>query len=292
MITYENNIIEIDKLEKELSCDCGKCFGLCCVALFFSATDGFPTDKEAGKPCINLSNEFKCKVHGELSGKGLKGCTAFECIGAGQKVSQITFGGMDWKKDSKNAQKMFDTFIVMRQLHEMLWYLNQALQLQENEENKNKICRLITETERITLADSEQLLNTDVEEHRDKVNILLKNTAEQAYKTVFNAPGKQENGVSNKDREKNHRSDYFGADLRRTDLRGAKLMGACMIAANIRNVDLSGANMIGADLRGADLRGACLEKSLYLTQAQINTAKGDVNTKLPAMIKRPSHWQN
>lgn len=41
------------RLYEKLKNDCGKCFGFCCVALYFSDTEGFPNDKEAGKPCIN-----------------------------------------------------------------------------------------------------------------------------------------------------------------------------------------------------------------------------------------------
>lgn len=62
------------KYEKELyeslRVDCEKCFGFCCVALYFSASEGFPIDKDAGKPCINLQSDFKCAVHKELREKG------------------------------------------------------------------------------------------------------------------------------------------------------------------------------------------------------------------------------
>ncbi len=41
--------------------------------------------------------------------------------------SQVTFNGIDWRKDAKHARKMYDAFPVMHQLHEMLWYLNEAI---------------------------------------------------------------------------------------------------------------------------------------------------------------------
>ena len=68
------------------------------------------------------------------------------------------------------------------------------------------------------------------------------------------------------------------------------MRGACLIAANLRGVDLSGADLIGADLRDADIRGADLTHSIFLTQAQINTAKGDSSTKLPIQLSRPINW--
>ena len=97
-----------------LQADCEKCFGLCCVALYFSATEGFPVNKDAGKPCINLQDDFRCSVHKNLKKKGLKGCIAYDCIGAGQKVAQVTYGGHDWKQNPESAKQMFDVFIIMR----------------------------------------------------------------------------------------------------------------------------------------------------------------------------------
>ncbi|WP_435798157.1 pentapeptide repeat-containing protein [Streptomyces decoyicus] len=50
------------------------------------------------------------------------------------------------------------------------------------------------------------------------------------------------------------------------------------------------ADLIGADLRDADLGGADLTGALFLTQAQLNAAKGDAATRLPAALSRPAHW--
>lgn len=279
-------MIHEDKRSKELRVDCGKCFGLCCVALYFSASEGFPTNKDAGKPCINLKPDFKCSVHKSLRNKGLKGCTAYDCFGAGQKVAQVTYDGHDWRQAPESANEMFEVFLVMRQLHEMLWYLNQAFILQRDSGIKEKINLLIGDTEELTHLDAKALLSLDVEAHRTKVNMFLKNTSEQ----VRSKANSGKNSSSRNGKSNSHRLDYFGADLRKTNLRGADLRGACLIAANLRGVDLSGADLIGADLRDADLSGANLVNSIFVTQAQINTAKGDSNTKLPIMIDRPTYW--
>ncbi|HCW54124.1 MAG TPA: hypothetical protein DG753_10380, partial [Clostridium sp.] len=45
-----------------------------------------------------------------------------------------------------------------------------------------------------------------------------------------------------------------------------------------------------ADFRDADFSGADLSKSIYITQIQINSAKGDLNTKLPESLIRPQSW--
>lgn len=275
-----------DKRNKELKIDCEKCSGLCCVALYFSASEGFPTNKEAGKPCINLQSDFTCSIHKTLRNKGLKGCTAYDCFGAGQKVAQVTCSGRDWRQDPDYAKKIFEAFLIMRQLHEMLWYLSEAFVLQTNQDIKEKISSLLDNTEQLTLLDIDALLSLDVEAHRSKVNILLKNTSELVRAKACS----EKNTPSRNGKAKSKRLDYFGADLRKSNLRGADLRGACLIAANLRGVDLSCADLIGADLRDADLSGANLANSIFLTQAQINTAKGDSHTKLPAMLVRPTYW--
>lgn len=168
----------------------------------------------------------------------------------------------------------------------MLWYLNQAFILQTYQSIKENISSLIENTESLTLLDVDSLLTLDVGTHRAKVNMILKNTSELVRSKTRN--GKR--GPSGNRKANCRPLDYFGADLRKTNLRGADLRGACLIAANLRGVDLSGADLIGADLRDADISGANLRNSIFLTQSQINTAKGDSYTKLPKMIARPSYW--
>ena len=61
------------KSYENLKIDCSNCFGFCCVALYFSKMDGFPKDKVSGEPCMNLSKDFTCKIHKDLSKNNLKG---------------------------------------------------------------------------------------------------------------------------------------------------------------------------------------------------------------------------
>ncbi|MBD4759845.1 pentapeptide repeat-containing protein, partial [Xanthomonas citri pv. citri] len=72
---------------------------------------------------------YQCSIHKDLREKGFRGCSAYECFGAGQKVSQITYEGKDWRNSPETANQMFDVFPIMQQLHEMLWYLHEALSI-------------------------------------------------------------------------------------------------------------------------------------------------------------------
>ncbi|MEV6741624.1 pentapeptide repeat-containing protein [Streptomyces sp. NPDC051104] len=263
----------------DLRGDCGSCFALCCVALPFARSADFAVDKDAGTPCRNLQGDFRCGVHSELRQRGFSGCTVYDCFGAGQKVSQITFGGRDWRSgDREHARRMFGVFPVVRQLHELLRYLTEALTLPAARPVHAEVRRMLEETERLTLLTPEELGELDVGAHRQEVNVLLLRTSELVRAGT---------GRRTKDRRG---ADLIGARLKGADLRGASLRGACLIAADLTGADLRHADLIGADLRDADLTDADLTGAFFLTQPQINAARGSVGTRLPASLTRPAHW--
>ncbi|WP_128801114.1 MULTISPECIES: pentapeptide repeat-containing protein [unclassified Streptomyces] len=259
--------------------DCEHCFGLCCVALPFTASADFAIDKEAGRPCPNLRTDHRCGIHARLRDKGFTGCTVYDCFGAGQKVSQGTFGGQDWRTGPpEQARRMFDVFPVVRQLHELLWYLTEALTLPAARPLATDLRRALEATEELTLLAPEQLAALDVAAHRQEVNVLLLKTS-----------GLARAGVRGRKKERRG-ADLMGARLRGADLRGANLRGAYLIAADLTGADLRGADMIGADLRDADLTDADLTGAFFLTQPQVNAARGGTGTRLPESVTRPVHW--
>ncbi len=263
----------------ELRGDCGSCFGLCCVALPFAASADFAVDKPAGMPCHNLQGDHRCGIHDRLRQQGFTGCTVYDCFGAGQKVSQLTFGGQDWRTGSpEHARRMFDVFPVVRQLHELLWYLTEALTLPAARPLHAELRRILHKTEELTGQSPQELQTLDVAAHRQEVNVLLLKTSELARAGVGG-------------RKKNRRgADLMGARLKGADLRGANLRGAYLIAADLTGADLRGADLIGADLRDADLTDADLTGAFFLTQPQVNAARGSAGTRLPGSVTRPVHW--
>ncbi|WP_237108454.1 pentapeptide repeat-containing protein [Nonomuraea sp. MG754425] len=262
--------------ELGLLADCESCFGLCCVALPFSASADFAVDKAAGEPCHNLRDDFRCSIHEGLRERGFPGCTVFDCFGAGQKVSRVTYEGRSWRAEPASARQMFAVFAVMRQLHELLWYLAEALALEAARPVREPLRRALAETERLTRERPDVLEKLDVAAHRAEVNELLLRAGELARAGLN---GREHRGA-----------DLIGARLAKADLRGANLRGAYLIGADLRGADLRQADLIGADLRGADLSGADLTGSVFLTQAQVNAARGDSVTRLPAALTRPAHW--
>ncbi|WP_242223338.1 pentapeptide repeat-containing protein [Bacillus cereus group sp. BfR-BA-01380] len=283
---HNNPNIKRDTSFNRLRADCENCFGLCCVALPFAASADFAIDKDGGTPCKNLQSDFRCSIHKNLRQQGFKGCTVFECFGAGQKVSQVTFEGVDWKESPGTAKKMYDVFPIMQQLHEMLWYLTEALTLKATRPIHRELRRALDETKRLSQLSPDLLLELNVPSHRANVNDLLLKTSELVW-----VESRRQHKGSQKSKRINHRSaNLMEANLKKADLRGANLRGAYLIAANLRGADLRAADLIGADLRDADLREADLTDSIFLTQVQINSAQGDARTKLPHLLSRPSHW--
>ncbi|MFC0330370.1 pentapeptide repeat-containing protein [Paenibacillus sepulcri] len=269
-----------------LQADCENCFGLCCAALPFAASVDFAIDKDAGQPCPNLQSDFRCGVHKNLRQLGFRGCTVYDCFGAGQKVSQVTYRGRDWRQAPESAQQMFEVLPIMRHLHELLWYLTEALTLQPARSIRGELSSALGETERLTHLSPDSLLELNVAAHRADVNALLLQTSE----LVRTEARRQQKNPPKRQKAYGRGADLIGAKLRGADLRAANLRGAYLIAADLREADLRAADLIGADFRDADLRGANLTGSIFLTQAQLNAAKGDPNTKLPPLLTHPAHW--
>jgi hypothetical protein len=266
----------------DLAADCARCVGLCCVAPAFSRSADFAIDKPAGTACPNLLADHRCGIHAHLRERGFVGCTVYDCFGAGQKVSA---------RSSTSAQERHDVFAVVRPLHELLWYVREAIALVATptpapaptpvspvaQRLHDDLAAAFEQTQRLTHAAVEDLLALDVDEHRGHTNALLLQASELARADVPGAPM--------------HRgADLVGANLAGHDLHAANLRGALLVGADLRGADLRRADLIGADLRGADLRGADLTGALFVTQAQLMAARGDAATRLPAHRTRPSHW--
>src|ERR1700722_1356308 len=131
--------------------ECARCFGLCCVAPAFRASADFAITKPAGQPCPRLAADFGCGIHDALRPRGFPGCVVYDCFGAGQKVAQVTFGGRDWRQAPGSARQMYEVFAVMRQLHELLWYLTEALALRPARPLHGELRRALAQTEQLTL---------------------------------------------------------------------------------------------------------------------------------------------
>ncbi len=241
----------------ELRADCSRCFGLCCVAPGFSKSADFAFSKKAGQPCRQLQDDFGCRIHPTLRAEGFPGCVVYDCFGAGQHVAQHTFGGVSWREQPAGADRMFEVFAVMRQLHELLWLLDEASSLAAARPLAAEIAAAQQQTERLADGDPDALRALDIGAHRDAVNVVLRQASE----------------------------------LVRAPTGGANLRGASLLGADLRAVNLRFADVTGADLRAANAAGVDLSETLFLSQSQVDAMNGDGETQLPPQRTRPSHWR-
>lgn len=89
------------------------------MLLPFRSADGFGADKPGGTPCSHLRSDDLCGIHDRLSVSGWPGCAAYDCRGAGQQVTQVTYAGRSWR-ELDNLPETAAVFSVMRVLHELL----------------------------------------------------------------------------------------------------------------------------------------------------------------------------
>lgn len=244
--------------------DCGRCVGLCCVAPAFSRSADFAIDKPAGRACPNLAADFRCTIHARLRDEGFAGCVAYDCFGAGQHVTQVTFKGRDWRQPEV-ATQMFDAFAVMRDLHELLYYLEAAAALAPHA----AVSPLRAEVDALVSLDADALAEVDRTTLRRRVGELLTDIS-----ASVRGPGPDLVGA-----------DLIGKDLRRRDLRDACLVGARLVGADLRGLDLGRADLRGTDLRAADVRGANLSGTLFMIRAQAASARVDDQTRLPPALR-------
>jgi hypothetical protein len=254
----------------ELVADCSRCFGLCCVLLPFRREGGFGIDKDSGTPCHHLDGNDRCGIHDRLRESGWPGCATFDCFGAGQHVSQVTYGGVSWR-DSDDLGEMAAVLSVVRQLHEMLAHLTEVARRAPQAAAQ----QVYDEVLALTRTDPVTLLTADLDELRSRVGRALREASVRLHGEARPMP-----------------ADLAGADLRGADLVRADLRGALLIRADLRGADLATADLLGADLRDADVRGARLDGAWFLSQGQLNATTGDASTTVPAGLARPGHWDS
>ena len=251
-----------------LVADCEQCFALCCVLLPFQAVSGFGMDKPGGTPCPNLADDDRCSIHATLREDGWSGCVTFDCFGAGQQVSQVTYAGVSWR-ETDNLGEMAAVLSVMRVLHEMLAHLVEV----DRRTPEPAAAALMTEVLSLTAATPDHLLDVDLDHLHDRVGA--------AFEA---ASARLRSGTDLRGR------DLAGQDLRDRDLHDASLRSTLLIRADLRGLDLGCADLLGADLRDADVRGTDLGETLFLSQSQVNAARGDDSTVVPDRLGRPAHW--
>ncbi len=227
-------------------------------------------------PCPHLAGDHRCSIHDRLRPEGFAGCTAYDCFGAGQRLAQETFGGQDWRTHPEVEGPMMAALPVLRGLHEILWYVDDVLDLPTSAPIRDDLVTARSDVEEAAGAPGAAILEADLDALRAASAPLLREASRLARAGLGGADHTGD--------------DLSGADLRGADLRGVSFRGALLIGVRLGQADLTRTDLLGADLRGADVRGARLADALFLTQTQLGGVRGDRRTTLPSALAAPGHW--
>jgi len=99
------------------------------VALAFDKSALFAFDKAAGEPCRHLDGQGGCAIHAARAARGFRGCMAYDCLGAGQRVTQAMFRGRSWRDDPALLAPMVRAFLAVERAHRLLQLLSEAARL-------------------------------------------------------------------------------------------------------------------------------------------------------------------
>lgn len=168
----------------------------------------------------------------------------------------------------------------------MLWYLAEAQSRTFDPDLSVRAGQLRKTIEHAVSGELSALFALDLQQLHSEVRALLIEVSEEVRASYFAA------GDDHLGSELKAGADLMGRNLRSRRLCGADLRGAYLIAADLRDADLAGVDLLGADLRDARLEGADFSKALFLTQPQLNAARGSRTALLPLDLTMPSHWQN
>ena len=154
----------------DLVSDCGSCAALCCVATSFDASDDFAFDKSAGIACRHLRSDCRCAIHDDLVKRGFPGCAAYDCYGAGQRVTRAFASG----RVDLGARD--EVFLILRDVHELLWLLTEAAKLcpPSHAELGRELGRTIDALDAIARRPPSELPEIDLRPHRDAAGVLLR----------------------------------------------------------------------------------------------------------------------
>lgn len=162
-----------------LRADCENCVALCCVGLAFDRSAQFGFDKHAGEPCRHLDPDYRCEIHDRLAGAGMHGCIAFDCFGAGQRVT-AQFAGRSWRDDPATASEMFDAFRHMRRAHELVGLLRTAGRLRLSSEQEARRAMLETAITAATAASEITALDAEISTFLAGLKDLVPRTRQRA----------------------------------------------------------------------------------------------------------------
>ena len=167
-----------------LRADCGELLRLVLCGAVVPGL-GRLRDRQGRRPALPESAaDFGCGIHGRLREDGFKGCTVYDCFGAGQRVpSRRTTGGAGARR-RRPPDRCSRCSASCVNLHELLWYLTLAQPMVPAGPLRGTLRSAVEETEALARRDAVGLAalleGTVVAAHRDRISALLSTVSDLA----------------------------------------------------------------------------------------------------------------
>jgi hypothetical protein len=157
----------------ELRADCARCVALCCLATGFERSPDFGCTKAPGVPCAHLGSDDRCTIHPRRMALGFGGCVAYECWGAGQRVTGTILGDRSWR-GHPDAERAFAVFRILVPLHHLRAILVAARALPAAADLVPAIDRLEARLDAVCAAALVGAVPVDPDAERSAVDALLR----------------------------------------------------------------------------------------------------------------------
>jgi hypothetical protein len=116
-------------------------------------------------PRPDLAADCRCAVHDELVPRGLGGCAAYDCHGAGPRATRL------FAIRPLTRRQRHEVFLVLAEIHEILWVLTGAADLCAP--LRPALEAAAAALEALAAAPARTLLAADLQPHRDITHRLL-----------------------------------------------------------------------------------------------------------------------
>ncbi len=154
----------------------------------------------------------------------MKGCLGYDCLGAGQFAVQ---------KNVPANQDMFAVYRKLFSLHQMLWYLGEALLQKETASFHGELQMLIQTLDTVRRQPWKTVLTADIDSLHEQTNRLLKKTMQQKQ---LRHPSPHKHPMGKRFTNKRLRStDFSMKSLLAADLSGCDLQGSCFLGSDMRD---------------------------------------------------------
>lgn len=107
----------------------------------------------------------------------MRGCIGYDCFGAGQKVTQVIYNSSNWHTKPTKAQEMYDVFLAIFQLHQILYFLAEAKTIIPARALWDDINVLVKEGREVCNSTPHYILAYNIEKYKGQVNETLKKSA-------------------------------------------------------------------------------------------------------------------